>query len=123
VSTGCSNTADDQTLTFLGIPRSALSQFPATTVIQNVDRYGRFRTIEATVTKRHSNRFSFVVGGSHTWSTSFPFNAPNTPNSPGALDFTRWDLKASGTYDGPWGLKFSPVLRHQAGSNSAGCSR
>ena len=26
-----------------------------------------------------------------------------------------WNFKASGSYDGPWGIRISPVLRHQSG--------
>ena len=29
------------------------------------------------------------------------------------------DFKASGSYDGPWGVRLSPILRHQSGANYA----
>ena len=34
-----------------------------------------------------------------------------------------WDFKASGTYEAPWGIRLSPVLRHQSGANFARSSR
>jgi hypothetical protein len=30
-----------------------------------------------------------------------------------------WNLKATGSYDAPWGIRVSPVLRHQSGGNYA----
>ena len=33
------------------------------------------------------------------------------------MKYTDWSLKLHGTYEGPWGLKISPMLRHQAGQN------
>jgi hypothetical protein len=116
---GLLGTPDDATLTFLGIPRANLAAFPATTVIQNVGSFGRYKTFEVSVAKRHSNRWSFNVGGSYTRTTDFPYGFPNNPNTPADLDYSRWDFKATGTYDAPWGIKLSPVLRHQAGPNFA----
>ena len=34
-------------------------------------------------------------------------------------DSTFWNLKATASYDGPWGIRISPVLRHQSGVNYA----
>ena len=48
---------------------------------------------------------------------------PLTPNHlintepDGQVKYTDWSLKLHGTYEGPWGLKVSPMLRHQAGQN------
>ena len=73
--------------------------------------------------------FSF----SHTWSAAqekdyfgqvFRQNdLPITPNdlinteADGQVKYTDWSLKLHGTYEGPWGLKISPMLRHQSGQN------
>jgi hypothetical protein len=51
--------------------------------------------------------------------TDFPDGYPQNPNQPGAEDRTLWNFKASGSYDGPWGVRLSPVLRHQSGVNFA----
>ena len=70
---------------------------------------------------------------SHTWSAAqekdyfgqvFRQNdLPVTPNDlintepDGQVKYTDWSLKLHGTYEGPWGLKISPMLRHQSGQN------
>jgi len=59
------------------------------------------------------------LGGSYTWLFNFPNNYPNTPNQPGAEHRTTWQFKASGTYDAPYGIRLSPILRHQSGVNFA----
>ena len=46
---------------------------------------------------------------------------PLTPNDlinagpGGRFEFTTWTAKASGTYEGPWGVRLTPHLRHQSG--------
>ena len=46
---------------------------------------------------------------------------PLTPNDlinagmDGRHEFTTWTAKAYGTYEAPWGVRVTPVLRHQAG--------
>jgi hypothetical protein len=89
-----------------------------------VDRPERFKTLEASIVKRLSNRWSANVGGAFTWLNDFPNlvggginnNYPFNPNGLFNAEHTRWDFKVSGIYDGPWGIRFSPVLRHQAGA-------
>jgi hypothetical protein len=71
------------------------------------------------MTKRHSDRWSATLGFGYTWTTDFPNDFPQSPNQPGVQDTTGWGFKASGTYDGPWGVRLSPILRHQAGVNYA----
>jgi hypothetical protein len=51
--------------------------------------------------------------------TDFPNGYPQNPNQPGAEDRTVWNFKASGSYDAPYGIRISPVLRHQSGANFA----
>ncbi len=47
-------------------------------------------------------------------------NGPRrNPNQPGVEDRSQWNFKASGSYDAPWGVRISPVLRHQSGANYA----
>jgi hypothetical protein len=33
----------------------------------------------------------------------------------GRYEFRTWSAKISGTYEGPWGVRLTPYLRHQAG--------
>ena len=49
----------------------------------------------------------------------FPNNYPQTPNQPFDEDRTTWSFKASGTYDAPYGIRISPIFRHQSGVNFA----
>ena len=56
---GISGTGDDRVITLLGMPSSLASQFPTDAVVMNLpDAYGRFKTLEASVTRRYGNRCS-----------------------------------------------------------------
>ena len=125
---GIANTADDRTISLLGVPNTAdvNTRFPLTNVTQNTPRFSRYKTVEASFNKRLSNRWAAQVGGSHTWAHDFPGAYPNSPNGgPGTAatgfdgDNTRWDFKLSGTYEAPYGIRLSPLVRHQAGANFA----
>jgi hypothetical protein len=118
---GVRGTADDRTLTLLGVPNTSdvNTRFPTTNVTMNTPRFSNYKTLEASMNKRLGNRWSMHAGGSHTWAHDFPAAYPNTPNGVFDEDTTRWDFKLSGTYDGPWRVRFSPLLRHQAGANFA----
>jgi hypothetical protein len=114
---GRANTSDDGQLTLYAIPSSLASQFPINNLTTNLDEGGRYKTIEASVSKRLSNRWSLSAGGSHTWSHEF-FQI-NNPNETAEADTSRWDFKLSGTFEAPYGIRISPLLRHQAGANFA----
>jgi hypothetical protein len=116
---GRRGTADDRNLTMFGLPSSQASKFPTTTVVTNTGQYTRAKTAEVAMNKRYANRWSASIGGAYSWITDFPNNFPNTPNEPGAQDRSTWSLKATGSYDAAWGVRFSPVLRHQSGANFA----
>jgi hypothetical protein len=124
---GVTGTADDGTLHLLGVPSSSdvNTKFPLTNVTQNTPRFSRYKTVEASMNKRQGNRWSAQIGGSYTWARDFagspvnPNGYPNTPNGTFDEPTSRWDFKLSGTYDAPWQLHFSPLVRHQAGANFA----
>jgi hypothetical protein len=117
---GVRNTADDRNLNYVGLPSAnAATRFPTTQVVMNLPEYGRYKTFEASMSKRYGNRWSASIGGAYTWMTDFPNDYPQNPNQPGAQDRTVWNFKASGSYDGPFGIRISPVLRHQSGANYA----
>jgi hypothetical protein len=117
---GIRGTGDDRTLTYLGMPQSQSAQFPVSTVVMTTPQYGRFKTFELATTKRFSNRWSMQAGGSYTMLKNFPTgNYPQNPNLPGVEDRTTWNFKATGSYDAPGGIRLSPVLRHQSGTNYA----
>ena len=126
---GRANTEDDRVITLHGMPTALASQFPLNQVVMNipgVGRFSRYKTIEASVNRRLSNRWSASFGGAHTWSLdngspseTVANSFPQTPDRPGAFDRTNWNFKATATYEGPWGIRISPVLRHQSGVNFA----
>jgi hypothetical protein len=106
---------------------------PVVNTYANVPGNSDYYTFEATATKRMSNRWSGMFSFSHTWSEAQEkdyfgqvFRQDDLPISPnnlinvapdGKVKYTDWSLKLHGTYEGPFGLKISPMLRHQAGQN------
>jgi hypothetical protein len=122
---GVLNTADDRTLNLLGFPTAQAANFPATSYVTNLDQFGRYKTAEVSMNRRYANRWSGQAGFGFTWMNNFPNNLnnlngfPQNPNQPGAEERTVWNFKASGSYDAAWGIRISPVLRHQSGVNFA----
>jgi hypothetical protein len=121
---GIANNGDDDNITLYGIPTANIASFPVTQVVSNVDgRKSRYKTIETSMTKRFSNRWSGQVGFGYTWTTDFPETVlnsyPRNANLPGLEDRTGWGLKAAGSYQAPFGILISPLLRHQSGVNYA----
>ncbi len=117
---GVSGTSDDRPITLLGMPTAQAANFPTNAVVMNLpDAYGRFKTVEASVSRRYGNRWSGQIGFGYTWTTDFPEGFPQNPNQAGVYDRTGWGLKGTGSYDAPFGIRISPVLRHQSGVNFA----
>jgi hypothetical protein len=112
---GRTGTADDRTIQMFGLPSALAGQFPTTTVVSNAGEYSRYKTVEVALNRRYSNRWSASIGGAYTMLSDFPNNVPNNPNEPGIQDRSTWNLKASGSYDAAYGIRLSPVLRHQSG--------
>ena len=113
---GLTGGGDDRTITLYGMPAAQGSQFPTDSVVMNLaDAYGRFKSVEASVSRRYGNRWSGQVGFGYTWTTDFPEGYPQNPNQAGVYDRTGWGLKATGSYDAAWGIRLTPVLRHQSG--------
>ncbi len=117
---GVRGTADDRTLPMVGLPSAnAGTVFPTTQVEMNLPQFSRFKTVETSINKRYGNRWSASLGGAYTWMNNFPNGYPQNPNQPGAEDRTVWNFKASGSYDAAYGIRISPVVRHQSGVNYA----
>jgi hypothetical protein len=118
---GVANTADDGTISLLGVPNTpdVNTRYPLTNVTQNTPRFSRYKTVEASLNRRLANRWGAQIGGSYTMAHDFPGAYPNNPNGTFDEDTTRWDFKLSGTYEAPYGFRFSPLVRHQAGANFA----
>jgi hypothetical protein len=121
---GILNNGDDDNITLFGIPNAQVASFPVNQVVDNVPgRKSRFKTAEASLNKRFANRWSASIGGAFTWLGDFPETVlnsyPRNKNLPGYEDRTIWSFKATGSYDAPFGIRVSPVLRHQSGINYA----
>jgi hypothetical protein len=60
------------------------------------------------------------MGGAYTLMHDFPQgDYPLNPNLPYDEEYSLWSFKASGSYDAPYGIRISPVVRHQSGVNFA----
>jgi Carboxypeptidase regulatory-like domain len=116
---GRANTGDEQVLTLYGVPTSQQANFPITNVVMNTERFSRYKTAEASMNKRLSGGWSMQAGGSYTWAHDFSGAYPNDPNGSFDQDTSRWDFKLSGTYEAPWAIRVSPLVRYQAGANFA----
>lgn len=117
---GVRGTGDDAPITLFGMPASQAANFPLASVVMNLPRAEDFKTVEISANRRYSNKWSGQVAFSHTWLNDYPAGAyPTYPNQPGRLPRTTWQLKATGSYDLPYGIRISPVLRHQSGPNYA----
>ena len=79
---GVANTGDDNMVTLLGMPTSQAALFPTNAVVMNLpDAYARFKTVEASVTRRYGNRWSGQIGFGYTWTTGLPRRIPAEPES------------------------------------------
>jgi hypothetical protein len=116
---GIRGNADDKNLTFYGFPTASGAAFPSTTVVSNVPQFSRYKTFETSMNKRYGNKWSASIGGSYTMLHDFFNGYPQNPQQPGVGDRATWNLKASGSYDAPWGIRLTPVMRHQSGANYA----
>jgi hypothetical protein len=94
-----------------------------TQYVTNLPEFGDYKTIEVSANKRHGNKWSASIGGGYTWQHNYPDNYPQTPNKypdyVNAENRTTWQFKVSGSYDAAWGIRLSPILRHQSGVNFA----
>jgi hypothetical protein len=129
---GSVGTADDGSpIPGRDLPR-AIAVLPPVNVVRNVPGAGsRHWTFEVEAHRRHRGRWSLLAGFAHLWNgdqanvyfgqavRQNPY--PVTPNDQinagpgGRYDFSTWTAKVHGTFEGPWGLRVSPLLRHQSG--------
>ena len=128
---GTVNTADDGPLIpgrelppeFVGLSNNIVRNVP------NSDSH--FWTWDIAATRRFNRGWSLTAGFAHTWSrdqaggySGQPIRQnfyPVTPNDlintgpEGRHEFNIWTVKLHGTYAAPWGLRVTPLLRHQSG--------
>jgi hypothetical protein len=113
------------------LPPEVMSLAPSNRV-RNVSAAGnQYWAVDVSAVKHFSGRWSLTGGFEHTWSRehsaayfgqSVRNNVyPLTPNDlintgdNGRHQFRTWSVKLHGTYDAPWGVRLTPVLRHQSG--------
>ncbi len=112
---------------------SALTGRPTlTTVANQPDAKGDYYTWEVSANRRMSGRWSLRASFTHTWNydhgTTFAgsavrqYSLPFTPNDlintdreDGAYKFTNWTAKLMSTIEAPYGVRLTPMLRHQSG--------
>jgi len=104
----------------------------AVNIVRNVPRSdSQFWTWDITASRRLSHHWSVEASFDHVWNqdeTNAYFGQslrqnpyPLTPNDllnagpAGRYEFRTWSAKMSGTYEGRWGIRLTPYLRHQAG--------
>jgi outer membrane receptor protein involved in Fe transport len=125
--------ADDGALYTLYDLDAASLALPVVNTYANVPGGSDYYTWEITGTRRMTNKWSALLSFSKTWSaaqnnsffgTNFrqdqlPINPNDLINTEpdGQIKYTDWSLKLHGTYEAPFGIKISPMLRHQAGAN------
>lgn len=129
---GLEGTGDDgRTITAYDLDSDYVGQ-PARYQLRNVaGSSSEFLTWEIAASRRIGGRWGFGASFAHTQNSDHAANYsgqpvrnntyPLTPNDlinagPGGRhQFTTWTGKGYGAVEGPWGLRFSLVLRHQSG--------
>ena len=120
---GRTGTGDDGSLTAYDLAQVTTSSFQW----QGRDDFDQtYKSVDVTLNKRMSNRWSLVASYLFTWRNESYLNVVggnsnrNVPQNPNEAlnnftDDTLWTFKLFGTYQAPFGINVSPVLRHQAG--------
>lgn len=102
------------------------------TVTNQKDAHGDYYTWEVSATRRMTGRWSMRASFTHTWNWDHaatyaangmrqyalpltPNDLINTDRNDGAYKFTNWTAKWMATIAAPYGIKVTPMLRHQSG--------
>ncbi len=115
---GVRGNADDVgTVTVFDIP-SPVTILPSRTMLSTPeDNDLDYRSIDVTINKRMTGRWSLVASGVYTWNHQTLNGHPQNPNQALYNEYrtTTWAFKAFGTYRAPWDIVISPIVRHQSG--------
>lgn len=130
---GRTGTGDDgPAISGFNLQSSATGLPTLTTVANQPDARGDYYTWEVSGNRRMSGRWSLRASFTHTWnydhgnsyagSTVRQYSLPFTPNDlintdreDGAFKFTNWTAKLMSTIEAPYGIRLTPMLRHQSG--------
>ena len=119
---GVAGTADDQNLTFYGIPNARLARrrLPDQPGRENAPSNGTYKTFEFAEQAPEPQLLARRRLRLHVEARLPADGYPNTPNGPFDYDYRICSFKANGTYNAPCGYPVSaPVFRFQAGANYA----
>jgi hypothetical protein len=123
---GMAGTADDRNITLYSLEPAYVGK-RKDFISNNPDLDNANTSLEATVVKRLSNQWQMLVGWNYlhrkVWSTgaiaSETSGVPQDPNTrrfnPGE-NYNTWTYKAMGTYEAPYGIMLSVVLRAAKGT-------
>jgi outer membrane receptor protein involved in Fe transport len=129
---GVDGTADDGPIwTAYDLNPDYLEQPPVNEVRNVAGSSSEYFTLEIAATRHTRGRWTLGAGFARTWNgdhasgysgQSLRNNAyPLTPNDllnaddSGRYEFSTWTAKAYATFEAPWRLRITPVLRHQSG--------
>jgi hypothetical protein len=114
---GVSGTSDDG-------PTAILFDIPAGAIPASVNRletpdenWSSYKNVEFMLTKRMTNRWSLMIAAHHLWADDSLYGKPENPNEAAynRYNFTNWAFKIVGTYEAPFGISVTPLVRHQSG--------
>jgi len=129
---GVAGTGDDGPIfTAYDLDPALLGQ-PASFQLQNVPgSSSEFLTWEIATSRQLDGRWGFGASFAYTWNGDHASNYagqtvrnnpyPLSPNDlinagrGGRLEFSTWTAKLHGTFEGPWQMRLSPLVRHQSG--------
>ena len=126
------NADDGAPISGFDLNSSATGLPTLTTVANQPDANGDYYTFEVSGNRRMSGWWSMRASFTHTWNydhnnsfagaTVRQYALPFTPNDlintdreDGAYKFTNWTAKVMATLEAPFGIRLTPMLRHQSG--------
>jgi Carboxypeptidase regulatory-like domain len=115
---GLSGTADDgSAFTVYDLPTGVTIPASVSRLETPDENRESYKTIEFMINKRMSDRWSLMVAAHHLWANDTLYGKVENPNEAiyNAYSFTNWAVKVVGTYQAPWGILLTPLLRHQSG--------
>jgi hypothetical protein len=115
---GLTGTPDD------GGPVTVFDIPAGVTIPANVNRletpdenWSSYKNVEFMLTKRMTNRWSLMIAAHYLWANDSLWGKPENPNEEiyNRYNFTNWAFKIVGTYEAPFGISVTPLVRHQSG--------
>ncbi len=115
---GLSGTADDGApFTIYDIPTGVTLPASVSRLETPEENGASYKTIEFMLNKRMTNRWSLLIAAHHLWANDTLFGKIENPNEGiyNEYSFTNWAVKVVGSWQAPWGIVLTPLVRHQSG--------